>query len=437
MTVAAGSAEARVDEVLDVSVTRAAVRRLVEISADVEAIDRERTVLVAEVLRTGWWRLEGARTPAAWLTVHLGLGVDDARVLVRRAELCASLPRFVEAYTAGHVGGAHLDTLTGVVAGRWDALRADEAVLVEAAVSQGVRRWADTCADWAARRSSTDAEERYASRSLRVHHDLFGDLHGRFHLPGDDGHRVAEAIDAATAAPDHWSDPMERTFHARRADALVELVCGNGDDRTTTTTVVVVERDVLDRDVLDGDVLGRAGPAASAPPTRDLGTADHRDGGTLSTDVHRDSGTTTTVTPGPAGWHGPAEFDPQQRCDHQSWAIGPATAARLVCDALVVRAHVGGDGSTIDVGRASRTFSTTQRRALAVVHRRCGFPGCEVAFHRCQLHHVVAWHPDGRTDIDNAVPVCRWHHHLVHEQRWTITRQGDHWHWHPPPDDTS
>ncbi len=425
---------ARVGEVLDVSATRAAVRRLVEVTADVESIECERTVLVGEVLRTSWWRLEGARSPAAWLSTHLGLGVDAARVLVRRAELCSLLPRLADAFTAGRVGAAHLDTLAGVSTGRWEALRADEEALVEAATAQGLGRWSDTCADWAVRQISADAEQRYAGRALRLHHDLFGDVHGRFCLPGDDGHRVAQAIDAATAAPDHWSDPMERTFWARRADALVELVCGDGDERTTTTTTVVVDRDVLDaagldRDVFDGDVfdgdgLDRDVLAGAAPPSGDLGADDHQG-----------CGTTTTVTPGSAGRTG-RRFDPQQRCDHQSWAIGPATAARLACDALVVRAHVSQDGSTIDVGRASRTFSAAQRRALAVVHRRCGFPGCEVAVHRCQLHHVVAWHVGGRTDIDNAVPVCRWHHHLVHEQRWTVTRRGDRWCWHPPPDDT-
>ncbi len=370
--------------VVDVVATRAAMAHLRDITDIAEAVDRRRVELVGQLVRTGWWRLEGAHTPAAWLRINLGVDDDTARRLLRLAEACAELSELGRAYAEGELPASHLDTLARAVAGRWDDARADEAALLAAARRRSQVGWADLCADWAARRTPTDAAERYAERSLRTRTDLFGDVHGSFQLPGDDGQRVLAAIDATTdrEGPSHL--PGARSYPAGRADALVELVCGEGADadRRVATTVVVVDRPLLDR-----GVGGDAGPV-------DLGA----------------------------------------RCDHQSAAVAPDMARRLACDASVVDVAVDGGGLPLRLGRTRRTFGIAQRRALAATYRRCVFPGCDVAYHRCQLHHVEPWQASGRTDLDNAAPLCRSHHHLVHEDGWAIT--GDHvagWTWHPPP----
>ena len=53
--------------------------------------------------------------------------------------------------------------------------------------------------------------------------------------------------------------------------------------------------------------------------------------------------------------------------------------------------------------------------------RHCRFPGCtNVTF--TNVHHVVAWKPGGRTDLDNLALACLHHHHLVHSnQGWTMS----------------
>jgi hypothetical protein len=37
------------------------------------------------------------------------------------------------------------------------------------------------------------------------------------------------------------------------------------------------------------------------------------------------------------------------------------------------------------------------------------------------VHHIVAWKPDGMTDLDNLALLCLHHHHLVHSDGWVMT----------------
>ena len=52
----------------------------------------------------------------------------------------------------------------------------------------------------------------------------------------------------------------------------------------------------------------------------------------------------------------------------------------------------------------------------------CAHPDCTVGFSNCKIHHIRWWARDrGPTDIDNLLPICEKHHHLVHEGHWTLT----------------
>ena len=62
-----------------------------------------------------------------------------------------------------------------------------------------------------------------------------------------------------------------------------------------------------------------------------------------------------------------------------------------------------------------------QRRALRAMYRSCGFPDCTVRFGDCDVHHVIEWvQHHGPTDLDNLLPLCNQHHHLVHEGGWQL-----------------
>jgi hypothetical protein len=70
--------------------------------------------------------------------------------------------------------------------------------------------------------------------------------------------------------------------------------------------------------------------------------------------------------------------------------------------------------------------SKAQRRALLIRDTMCRYPGCHSTRH-LKAHHVVPWILGGRTDLDNLILLCQWHHTAVHEGGVTITGDSDKW----------
>ena len=100
--------------------------------------------------------------------------------------------------------------------------------------------------------------------------------------------------------------------------------------------------------------------------------------------------------------------------------ISTETLRRIACDATLAVGVDDDVGHTMYEGRARRTPSEAQRREVMRRDRHCRFPGCSnVTF--TNVHHIVAWKPGGRTDLDNLVLVCVHHHHLVHSSGWAMT----------------
>ncbi len=100
--------------------------------------------------------------------------------------------------------------------------------------------------------------------------------------------------------------------------------------------------------------------------------------------------------------------------------VDAATRRRWLCDCDLQKVIVDDQGEPTDVGRRYRTATPAQRLALRAVYRSCGFPGCDCVFDWCQLHHVGFWELGGETNLDNLLPLCSRHHHLVHEGGWTL-----------------
>jgi hypothetical protein len=102
--------------------------------------------------------------------------------------------------------------------------------------------------------------------------------------------------------------------------------------------------------------------------------------------------------------------------------ISVGEARRLACDAGILPAVLGGRSVPLDLGRERRLHSTAQRRALSVLHDTCAAEGCERPFAWCDVHHPQAWSRGGATDLDNAIPLCGWHHRRAHDARYDLTR---------------
>jgi hypothetical protein len=94
---------------------------------------------------------------------------------------------------------------------------------------------------------------------------------------------------------------------------------------------------------------------------------------------------------------------------------------RLACIHGVIPIVLNSDGVVVDMGRRTRFANRAQRRALRAMYKTCPIPGCTVDSRHCQPHHIHYWRNMGLTDLDNLVPLCSKHHHLVHEGGWKLT----------------
>jgi hypothetical protein len=101
--------------------------------------------------------------------------------------------------------------------------------------------------------------------------------------------------------------------------------------------------------------------------------------------------------------------------------IPVSTVRRLCCDANVFPVVLGGDGEVLDVGQSVRTATPAQRKALRAMHRTCAHPGCRTVIDDCRMHHVEFFRHGGDTAVNNLLPLCEKHHHLVHEGGWQLT----------------
>ena len=102
--------------------------------------------------------------------------------------------------------------------------------------------------------------------------------------------------------------------------------------------------------------------------------------------------------------------------------LSAGTARRLACNAGIVPTVLGGASQVLDLGRERRLHSTAQRRALSVRHDTCAAEGCERPFAWCDIHHPHAWGEGGRTDLDNALPLCGFHHRRAHDGSFDLQR---------------
>lgn len=98
--------------------------------------------------------------------------------------------------------------------------------------------------------------------------------------------------------------------------------------------------------------------------------------------------------------------------------ISPGQARRLACTADLIPVVLGTRSEVLDLGRKSRLFTGALRKALAIRDQRCRAEGCTVPATWCEAHHRHPWSHGGRTDIEDGVLLCSFHHHRVHDDRY-------------------
>jgi len=325
-------------------------------------------------IRCGQLHERGESAPAADLhTRNSGVSANEARRRERRAKALANAPAVAAALADGTIGAEHADALANATIRLTDNVKAalfdlDDGVAADA-TRMTPEEFAKNCRD-TIRLLERDAgveraeqQRRETRLTKKIDHDGMYLVNARLHP--ELGSAVFNALDAETAA-------------------LVKA----GGDRS------------VDRSQVAAEALGNlvTGGHRAARPTE----AEIR--------IHVDQQTADT---GKLHRHSICELD-------DGTPIPPASVIRLMCSGVIVPIIVGADGVVLNVGRDQRIANRAQRRALRAMYRTCAFHGCDMAFNRCEIHHIRPWDLAGPTDLDNLIPACSRHHHLIHEGGWKL-----------------
>lgn len=330
---------------------------------------------VHDAVQSGRWHVHGFRSPHAWLTSTSGDAPGACSLTLQLADRIQHMPAVKDRFVRGELSESALRLL----ADAWrpdlaDVFARDEQMLVGWALQLAHRDFKLVLATWRLHADPDGAarseQDRFDSRKLHLSEllDGMGRLDG---LLDPEGMKIVrEAIRALSTR----TEDDERTAEQRRADALVAMA----------------KAALAHHQPPPGTKRNRPKIVATIALT-DLANATN--GGVLDTNT------------------GPI-------------TLSAEAIRRLACDAGVHRL-VSGPGSTIlDYGRQSRTVSDAQFDVLTIRDHGCRIMGCPVPPGGCDAHHSIHWADLGDTDLDELVLLCWFHHHLLHEQHWSLEPLG-------------
>ena len=338
---------------------------------------------------------------AHWLSWCCSMTPGVAGEHVRVAKALRRMPTIAGLFREGKLSYSKVREITRVV----DVV--DEHRLAELALTATASQLARMIAGFRSADGMRIGQQAKRNLSWHEREDGMIDIRGR--LPKDEAALLLAAIAAAKdqfgpppAKPDpcgEESDGMSDAARYGNADALVDVARvflntapedRSGEDRTLV--VVQVSAENLARNVPAGTPQAR--PAGADP----VGNVPAGTSSLESAVCHIDG----------------------------VGSIEPATAQRLACDNPMLGAVVDEHGQVLAMGRTRRLVSKALRRALMIRDMMCCYPGCHQTRH-LDAHHVIPWILGGRTDLENLILLCRWHHTAVHEGGVGITGDDKGW----------
>ncbi|MEQ8439880.1 MAG: DUF222 domain-containing protein [Ilumatobacter fluminis] len=330
---------------------------------------------------------QGAAPAADVHTQTGGVSSAEGKRKERRSKTLDEAPSFEDALGSGEIGAEHVDALANATAkldddakdqlfDREDDLLDDAKRLSPEEFGRSVRDLARVIErDNGIERTTRQRRSTFLSRKTNT---ATGLVEGRFAFHPELASKVFGPVD-------------------RHVSTLIAEGAAAGDPEC-------VDRSV-DRNRLAAEALGEL--VASGNQNLHPGTADV----TAIVDA------TALVT---------GEIDDDTVCETGDGnPVPPAAVSRLICNGQVTPILIDADRVPLAAGRTVRHANRAQRRALRAMYRTCGFGGCDVPFDRCEMHHIVPWEHGGSTDLDNLIPLCSRHHHVVHEGGWALELSDD------------
>ena len=357
------------DAVGDIELGRA-VMRAQELRGALEAADAR---LLGEWDTRRVWRLDGAKSGAAWLASRQHLPMSETRRRLRHARAVRRFPAIGHDWARGAIDRCHITTLMGACTVRTRAaFEAEHPKLLEAARSRGFADFKRNVDTWNFFRDPDGAEQDdktdEAAREVHLSESFDGMWFGRMTFDAVNGTIVnvtLEAIEQELFEAD-WAEAKERlgreplvtelgrTPAQRRADAMVEMA-----------------------------IRARTAPAGGRRPAP------------LFTIV---CGLETLTGPILELWN--------------RTVITPGTAARWLTQADIERIVFESPSRVIDVGATRRFFTGALRRAIEVRDRTCFHPLCDEPPQRPEIDHIVEASKGGLTTQANGRLGCGFHNRL-------------------------
>ncbi|WP_374927997.1 DUF222 domain-containing protein [Kytococcus sedentarius] len=109
--------------------------------------------------------------------------------------------------------------------------------------------------------------------------------------------------------------------------------------------------------------------------------------------------------------------------------VSAGQVRRLASNAALIPIVMNGASVPLDLGRKRRSFTESQKAALATKYSECAEEDCDRPFAWCEIHHADPWRPvyapdgtllhpgGGRTDLSNGIPLCGRHHRQMDDPR--------------------
>ena len=381
--------------------------RIAELDAEIlriagfsNAIEYKFIKLLAEFDEMNGWVGEGVKSFAHWLNWRCGMGSLVAREKVRVARKLRKLPKIDAAFRNGELSYTKVRAMTRVATTR------NEEYLIAIAkhgtarhIENAVRRF-----DWCKRRDAMESNEMDDYRkSPRL--NWRQDEHGMYSifacLPAEEGELVVKALTK-------MMDEMRRDKAENSDERKVE---NEKNDEN-------VSRETPDTICVPGFNINQA-HALSRIAEHYLGS--DRDANTLSAgeryqvllhvnanEAHKDH----QIAQGPCCYLDEGRF------------LAPEVARQLACSAAVTTVVEDDEGNVLNIGRRSRTPSRAISLAVEMRDGGCRFPSCHQTKWTDQ-HHIVHWADGGETSEANLITLCRHHHTMLHQGKYTIEKRGN------------
>lgn len=322
------------------------------------------------------WAPDGARNAAMWLATRCRLPKAEARRRVRRGRQLGRLPACAEAWAAGEITGAHLDTVAAVRRPVTEAaLERDEALLVDQARTLRYDSFVRAVAYWEQLAdpdgTEEEAEARRTRRQVYLEASFAGMWLGKITLDPVAGAIVSGELerlegelfeaDWAEARTSLGRDPalaeLSRTPGQRRADALVEMATRSrtapeGGRRPAPLFSVLV-----DAPTLQGRICELA----------------------------------------------------------QGMALSPGSLLPWLDTAYVERALFK-PHRRVEVSTTARLFTGATRRAIELRDRECTHPYCDRPACDCEVDHILPYTAGGLTTQENGRLHCPFHNRLRNQR---------------------